>query len=349
VIKQTFIGLTVLATLSFCKAQDDTDLKIFGGKQSQTGDWPTTVALALGSQGFCTGTLVAPNLVVSAAHCLVDRETDSGSEVTVVLGNTVQTGTPYRVQKIKISPKYRDEATNDIAYLTLTTAINNVPLVEVLADEAEKRQLFARGAPVTLVGFGQNDQGGSNVKFDVETSVVRDQFGGPIAIGGNGKDSCFGDSGGPAYGRLANGELRVFGVVSRGSQNCLQGGLYTKMPDHICWVQQSSGITIPNLKACGNVNNQGSSRLALFLTEGQPAWIASQGSVTSVAICQGAETECRASGRKDTLFTLRSDRTSTKYHRTTAFSPNVLSVYTLLGFDSSGQVVTSRAIRFSAL
>jgi protease YdgD len=37
--------------------------------------WEAVGKLMLGDRGFCTGALIAPNLVLTAAHCLYDKET----------------------------------------------------------------------------------------------------------------------------------------------------------------------------------------------------------------------------------------------------------------------------------
>ncbi len=50
-----------------------------GLKTLQTGDdsrgWDAVGRINIGTRGFCTGTLIAPNLVLTAGHCLYDKET----------------------------------------------------------------------------------------------------------------------------------------------------------------------------------------------------------------------------------------------------------------------------------
>ena len=38
-------------------------------------DWQAVGRLNLGARGFCTGALIAPDLVLTAAHCLYDKDT----------------------------------------------------------------------------------------------------------------------------------------------------------------------------------------------------------------------------------------------------------------------------------
>ena len=117
----------------------------------------------------------------------------------------------------------------------------------------------------TLVGFGHsnfNASSGFGLKRQVSVAIdqhlnINDaeaQLGFEsdleFTAGGNGRDTCNGDSGGPAY-ITANGVLKVAGLTSRPfrtfNQPCGEGGIYTRIDVHgdfIRGIAQENGINL---------------------------------------------------------------------------------------------------------
>jgi secreted trypsin-like serine protease len=217
--------------------------KVYGGTRVPAGSWNNVVAITQRSSGmYCSGTAIAPTVVITAAHCIKGF---SASNVAVYVGEGKEGGRvtgQYQAKKIKYSPKYN--TTNDIAYIELTKPLDleESDYVPVLTDADEIDELLAIGGTGRIVGFGNRNDGGFGVKFEVDGKITK-LTSNEITIGGGGKDSCQGDSGGPVFGKLANGEWRVYGVTSRGGA-CGTGGIYGLMHANICWVQEDSGVDL---------------------------------------------------------------------------------------------------------
>src|SRR5690606_11914233 len=117
----------------------------------------------------------------------------------------------------------------------------DIPIVPILMGC--ETDVLKPGQPVTIVGYGNADNGPYGIKREVITTINNITNQNEASIGGGGKDSCQGDSGGPVYVQLEDGSWRVFGITSYGGA-CGGGGMYSMMHPGIEWFEKESGIDL---------------------------------------------------------------------------------------------------------
>lgn len=234
--------------------------RIVGGSEVGAAEFPSCCCVGHPTGWCCTGALISPTVVITAAHC--------GANISRVMvgGNKVLPFMDSDAREINVRSVHRHEQykghplnENDITILVLAAPANveTVPLatVDQLNDATE----------VELVGFGFNDPTqplgfGTKRRVTVPLGPIRlsdeDEFGELTSLLGFhpefefvagrkslGKDSCNGDSGGPAYIQTG-GRVALAGVTSRATREanvrCGDGGVYVRPDQFRDWINATA-------------------------------------------------------------------------------------------------------------
>ncbi|GLZ29974.1 serine protease [Lentzea sp. NBRC 105346] len=255
----TLLAAAVLFTVNGTAVADDVSAQIIGGTTASTKDYPFAVFLVRPGvkTNFCGGSVIAPNKILTAAHCADDDEGNPTppADINVVAGRDderTNAGVLAKVTKVALHPKW-DGFANDFAVLTLDRKLSfqAIPLATT-----KDSGLHAVGKRLTVLGWGRTVNDNPDSPLLMKTTVpvqpdrpCRDYYGKDtggvdlydakvmICAGDNtGKhDSCRGDSGGPF---IAGGKL--VGVVSFGPEKCATPNVpavYAKVSAARAWIR----------------------------------------------------------------------------------------------------------------
>ena len=235
--------------------------RVWGGDNVPPGAFPDTVAI-IGNGKLCTGTVIGPKTILTAAHCFCD-----GVKETLYFGDTVHNANPpvpVSGGKAMIACNVPiNIADGDVAILTVDAPLT-IPPRAIASKTLIDNATFGRA-----VGYGvganpiMDPQG---IKRMVDVPVASIACNGNVTTNGGAvsdaqyyhcssgteivagapslnKDTCNGDSGGPMYVVTSDGGLYLAATVSRatgtpGIRPCGDGGIYVRIDGPVLkWIQ----------------------------------------------------------------------------------------------------------------
>lgn len=151
----------------------------------------------------CTGTLIAPNIVLTAGHCLCD-------ELDIFWVDF--SGDLYSVKRVIRHPEYSIgfiSVENDAAIIVLNRNVVGIPPVSVNSDPL----IAYKGTQVVIAGYGSNIKKYSPYGLFWYYGTLEGDPSNMKILTLRGTSIFYGDSGGPVYMRMG-GELVVVGINS---------------------------------------------------------------------------------------------------------------------------------------
>jgi secreted trypsin-like serine protease len=258
------LTLAALALPAAAAAEPTAQASIVGGRAGSIAEFPSLayVQASEGKRGFaCTGTVVAPRVVLTAAHCVENLEKGGltpADRYALATGVTspeeAKAENIFRVAEAHVFPGFDPGTLHGDAGILILDRPTTAPVLALAG--AEDAALYAGGATVQLAGWGltranakEGPRGLRTTAMVVETpSFCKAKTRGyyspfsPTAqmctldLPTRTSGGCFGDSGGPTIGQRPDGTPVELGIISTGGDFCS-----TKRPNVMTRVDLVSG------------------------------------------------------------------------------------------------------------
>lgn len=224
---------------------------VVGGQSSEPGEYAATGALVHGLVYRCTATLIAPDVAITAAHCLAEG---GFGDFAFTLDGDLSDG-PDDLIALRAHHQHADFHADGPQYLTMGQRNDiGVVILEHPIEGVEPEQLdldldageiqLAGGSQLTLCGYGRDAWSvPGTVGVKRHAVVLVDSVGAwELQTTEDDPQPCRGDSGGPLFEETADGR-HIVGLVSRAtgdSRMCDSGAIHTRVAPYADWIAEAS-------------------------------------------------------------------------------------------------------------